>query len=173
MSFSELAAERGLTASSRVLLLEQGTAEIDGASTLRIAPGAPVLVLRRLRLLDGIPTLLQESTLPLGRLPGLEEVTAQEFAARSLYRIIEEICGMTPMRADFTVEARPNDPELAGLLATAVDRPLLWTIQTTYDLKGQPIEHGWSAYPHDRYRFRASLVRAPVIAMSADEENQL
>ncbi len=171
MSFTELAAERGLVASSKIVLLEEQTAEMDVASTLRIAPGAPVLVLRRLRLLDDIPTLLQESTLPLGRLPALSAVGAQEFATISLYRIIEERCAVTPMRADFTVEARPNEPELAELLATALDRPLLWTLQTTYDLKGQPIELGWSAYPHDRYRFRASLVRTPLIPIGTDEES--
>src|SRR5262245_47670772 len=49
MSFSEMAASRGLTPGGRVLERSTRSASIDEADALGLAPGAPLFVLERLR----------------------------------------------------------------------------------------------------------------------------
>lgn len=154
LSFTALAERRGLTPMSRLVAQEERPADMDEAANLQIVPGDRIVVLERVRLLDNVPTLLQRSFLPLSQLPGLK---GQDLSQRSLYRALEECCGVVPVRADFTVEARPCSPRQAELLGIDVGSPLLWTTQTTYDRVGRIVEWGWGAYPHDRYRFRATL----------------
>ena len=64
VSFSDLAASNGLTATSVVLSNVTRPSSLDEADLLGIAPGAPVVDLVRLRQLDGIPTLIDYSLLP-------------------------------------------------------------------------------------------------------------
>src|SRR6187402_3640688 len=52
-SFSETAARMGLSATSRVLRAEVVPATIDEGELLQVAPGAPLFVLERVRLLGG------------------------------------------------------------------------------------------------------------------------
>src|SRR5882757_5617587 len=52
MGFTQMARQRGLVATSRVLSLEYREATIDESESLRVAPGAPMIDLSRLRLLD-------------------------------------------------------------------------------------------------------------------------
>src|SRR4051794_5980345 len=64
-SFTELGAERGLTASARVLVHTVRPALLDEADTFRIAPGADVFEMERLRMLDGLPIALDRTRVPL------------------------------------------------------------------------------------------------------------
>lgn len=163
VNFTELAERRGLKATSRLIRQQERSADMDEAARLQIVPGEKIFVLERVRLLDGVPTLLQLSHLPLSRLPGL---AGRDLSESSLYRTLEHFCGVVPVRADFAVEARSSTEEIAGLLEIEPGSPLLWTTQTSYGRDGQIVEWGWGAYPHDRYRFRATLTstRSPQVA---------
>src|SRR5439155_3338403 len=101
-SFSEMAATRGLTAASRVIDRQVRAASMDEAETLRLAPGAPLFELARLRLLDGMPILVDRSRLPLALAPELDDV---DFSTTSLYTVLQERYGIRPTRAHFSIEA--------------------------------------------------------------------
>lgn len=161
LSFSDLARRRGLTPASRLLSLESAHASLEAAETLGIAPGAPVILFERLRLADQVPTVLQNSIIPVTRIPGIEVDALADLGDRSLYSLLEESYAVSPVRGDYVVEARPADTRTADLLEIDAGSPVLWTTQTTYDELGQAIQLEWSAYPHDRYRFRATLTRSP------------
>ncbi len=158
LSVTELAAERGLAARSRVLLAQLRPAGLDDAEELEIAPGAEVFVLDRVRHNNGVPFARQQSTIRSDRVPGIADI---DFAEHSLYASLEERWGISPTRADYAVEARPAEAEHAEHLGIEPGSPLLWATQRTFDQHGSIIEIGWSAYPWDRYRFRATLTRRP------------
>ena len=156
MSFSEMAASRGLAATARVLDLRVRPSSIDEAERLALAPGAPLVELERLRLMDAVPILIDRCQVPAALAPGLEET---DFATISLYRELEERFGLRPARARFAVEAVAADDRQAGLLDLRPGEPLLRCTQVTEDEAGRAIELSEMVYRGDRYRFRATLVR--------------
>jgi GntR family transcriptional regulator len=160
LSFTELAERRGLTPSGKLLNLTTRPATLDEAEVLRIAAGSSLVEIDRLRLMNEVPTVLQHSLLPLSKLAGLDlDSLRLELAGGSLYRLLEERHGVIAMRADYLVEARAASPEEAELLQISLGSPVLQTTQVTFDSFGGPFEKHRSVYPHDRYRFQATLTR--------------
>jgi GntR family transcriptional regulator len=154
MSFSAMARSMGLTPSSRVLAQEVRPADLDEAGQLGVAPGARLLDLRRLRMLDDLPVAIDRSRVPLAVAPRIAEAA---FERGSLYDALTE-AGAVPHRADYSVEALPADPEQAELLDLQPGQPLLVTKQVTYATDRRVIELGGIIYRGDRYRFRATLL---------------
>ena len=130
-------------------------ATIDEAEALRIAPGADLFVIERVRLLDEVPIALDESRIPLAIAPSLP---AADWTVDSLYETLEQF-GAAPVWAEFAVAAEKADVRCSRLLDIDVGEPLLVARQTTYDANDWPIELGLMRYRGDRYRFRATLVR--------------
>jgi GntR family transcriptional regulator len=156
MSFSEMAAARGLDAGSRVIASRIRPASIDEAETLGLAPGAELFELERLRTLDEVPILIDRTRLPMALVPGLDGL---DLDGLSLYDVLEKRYGLRPTRARFAVEAVAADEREARLLGLEPGRPLLRCDQLTEDVTGKLIERCEMLYRGDRYRFRASLVR--------------
>jgi DNA-binding GntR family transcriptional regulator len=156
-SFTETAQRRGLTASARVLLARVRAATLDEAEVLGVAPGVELFELHRVRLLSGVPLAFDEVLVPLAIAPGLPD---HDFATASLYRTLQA-AGTVPSRADYAVESAAADARAAELLDLALHAPVLITLQTTYDQSERVIERSRMTYRGDRYRFRASLTRAP------------
>jgi DNA-binding GntR family transcriptional regulator len=157
MSFSEMAASRGLTPGGQVLERGVRPATIDEAESLRLAPGATLFELERLRTMDGVPILVDRTRVPLSLAPGLDAI---DLAETSLYAVLEERFGLRPTRAHFTVEAIAADERRASLLGLEPGQPLLRCRQQTDDAAGRPIELCEMTYRGDRYRFLATLARA-------------
>jgi GntR family transcriptional regulator len=156
MSFSEMAAVRGLRAASAVIETQVRAASMDDAETLRLAPGAPIFELERLRSMDDMPILLDRSRIPLALAPEVEDV---DFSKESLYAVLEERYGIRPARAHFSIEAVPAGTREAKLLGVEPGAPLLRCDQVTEDEGGRLIELCQMRYRGDRYRFRGTLVR--------------
>jgi GntR family transcriptional regulator len=156
MSFSEMAASRGLTPRARVLNTRVRSATIDEAETLGLAPGASLFEIERLRLMDDVPIMIDRSCIPLALAPELVEV---DFSRVSLYSVLENR-GVQPARANFAVEAIAADEHRAALLDLEPGEPLLRCSQLTEDETGRLIEMCEMVYRGDRYRFRATLVRS-------------
>jgi GntR family transcriptional regulator len=156
-SFSETAAERGLTPSTRVIEQVVRPATMDEAEVLGLAPAADVVQLDRLRLLDGIPTVVQTSCLSLRQVPGIETV---DFSYCSLYQVLREQFGLLPTRCDYTVQAQAATEPVAVLLAVGAGFPVLVGHEITFDQNDRPISMGRLTYRGDAYRFKASLFRS-------------
>ncbi|HWQ22838.1 MAG TPA: GntR family transcriptional regulator [Gaiellaceae bacterium] len=157
MSFTELGAARGLTASARVLRQGVRPATLEEAELFGVAPGADVFELERVRLLDGISVALDRALVPVAVAP---ELVHLDFTTASLYEALERAgCGL--VRAAYTTEARAADPYQAEQLEVTPGFPLLYTTTTAYAGDDRVVEYGETAYRGDRYRFRATLVRSP------------
>jgi GntR family transcriptional regulator len=155
MGFSELGAARGFTPTARVLSVAVRPAKFEEAELFGVAPGSEIFDLKRLRRLDGVPTAIDRTRIPLSRAPGLAEA---DFSEDSLYAVLDAE-GAGPVRAEYTVHAAPADTEQAELLDLEIGAPLLVTETTAFDHSGRLVELAVTAYPGDRYRFRATLTR--------------
>jgi GntR family transcriptional regulator len=156
MSFSKMAASRGLVPGARVIGRRVRPATIDEAETLGLAPGAALFELERLRLMDDVPILIADARIPLALAPELNEI---DFSTGSLYDALEERYGLRPARAHLTVEASAAGERESALLGLKRGEPLLRCHQLTEDDTGRLIELCEMLYRGDRYRLRTTLVQ--------------
>ena len=152
VGFTQMAQMRGLVASSRILSLEYRDGTFDESEALRVAPGAPLLDLARLRLLDGQPTAIERLRMPTSRVRWPEgfDFTGSIYAAM-------ESQGIVPTVADAFVDVIDASEAEAGLLGVAPGRGLLRLNCVTTGADGVFISLETSMYHPDRYRFRAVL----------------
>lgn len=128
-------------------------ATLDEAELPAVAPGAPLLSLRRLRRLDGLPIAVDHSLLPAHLLPDADSI---DFATGSLYAALRAR-QVHPNQSSYEVQAEAATAEVAELLAIDRGFPELAARQVAQDTSGRPIERGHITYRGDRYRFRAVL----------------
>jgi DNA-binding GntR family transcriptional regulator len=155
LSFTELGARHGLEATARVLRLESRPATIEEAELFGVAPGAELVELERLRLLDAVPVAVDATRFPLARAP---RALQTDFASASLYDVLEQ-SGCPPVRASYTVEALPAPEREGALLGIRTGEPVLVAETAAYDPSDRLVELARTHYRSDRYRFRATLVR--------------
>lgn len=155
MSISELGRSRGLEATARVLASEIRPATIDEAEAFGIAPGAELLELQRLRMLDGLPIALDENRVPIRVLPSAADL---DFTTESLYDAIER-AGHGLVRADYELEARIAGERDAELLGLEPGAPVLFATTVAVGEDGRIVDLGQTLYRADRYRFQATLMR--------------
>jgi GntR family transcriptional regulator len=149
LSLTELARSRGLTPSSRVLLCRVRPADMDEAEVLRMAPGADLFELERLRLLDGAAIAIERDRMPLRVLPNAMEI---DFATASLYASLSD-AGHAPVTTRLQIEAKAADETEAKLLDLPLAAPILVATERTSDEHGQTFVLGYSVYRSDRHRF--------------------
>lgn len=155
LSFTELGARRGLTATARVLRKRVRPATLEEAERIGIAPGAEMFEIDRLRMLDGVAVALDHTRVPIAIAPELPHI---DFRKASLYSVLEQ-AGAGLVRADYTTEACAANAAQARRLGVTVGDPLLLARTTSYDSANRVVELGETAYRSDRYRFHATLVR--------------
>jgi GntR family transcriptional regulator len=154
--FSETAARMGLVASSLVLRAERIRASLDQAEELQIAPGTPLFLLERVRLLNDLPIALDLTMMPATIADRFESA---DFAVDSLYDLIAD-AGMEMSGADSSIEAREADAYIASHLALEVGKPVLVMHQVAVDLASRPLFTSSISYSGDRYRLRTFFARA-------------
>jgi GntR family transcriptional regulator len=161
MGFTDLAAHRGFATTSRVLTCAVRAPSLDEAEVLKAPPGADVLELERVRLMDGAPVGWQRVIAAVWLAPSLAELS---FERASLFRAFREH-DIAPTRADYGVAAIPAHARASDLLLVSPGTCLLQVKAVTSDQHGRPIEISEGIFLGDRYRFTASV--------SADARPQL
>ncbi len=153
MGFSEMARMKGSFPDS--IVLEQSTrpAAFEEAEALAIMPGDDILVLRRIRRLNGVPIAVDRSLVPLHILPNALTI---DFMRASLHAAFNA-ADATVVAAETEVEAIIADSEQAELLKVDQGFPLLKVRQAFFDARGRIVERGVIIYRSDRYRFRSRL----------------
>jgi GntR family transcriptional regulator len=116
-------------------------------------PSDDVLLLRRVRRLNGVPVAVDRSVVPLFLIP---DALTLDFSTGSLQAALIA-AGSAPTFADTEVEAVAADSELVALLKVPTGFPLLKVRQAFFDATGRPVERGLIIYRGDRYRFRSRL----------------
>ena len=140
-SFTEDMLSRGMTAGSRILLTEQ------------VAPGAPVILFRRLRLADGEPMAIETSYLN----DKLFHPMLDKYTGGSFYSFMRDELGLVPRRAVQSLEVADIPEWEAKLLGDPGRSVALLMCRQTFDASDRPIEYVVSKYRSDKYRFHIEL----------------
>ncbi|HEX5500895.1 MAG TPA: GntR family transcriptional regulator [Thermomicrobiales bacterium] len=152
-SFTDDARRRGQEPGGRVLEATLIHASPEQALRLQIAPGAEIVSLRRLRLLDDVPVMIQHTLLPHACCPGMLE---RDLTGRSLYSELGERYGVVLARGQSVIGARLAEPEERALLELTEPDCVLTVDQMTYGRDGRPIE--WLRSAHHPRRYPLSIV---------------
>lgn len=151
----EEVAARGGEITSEVLRHETVPAPAQIAHQLGLEPEGEVTVLVRLRHVDGEPWSLSTTWLP----PRLGALIAEaDLRTASLYQVLQEQ-GVQAVSGERAVEAAVTDEAEGELLGLGPHQPVLRLTSTTFDEKGQAIEHFSALHRGDRSRFVFPVAR--------------
>lgn len=141
---------RGYTPGAEVITFERRPAEPSAAKELQLPISTPVYYIRRLRLINQEPVMLERFTLPVRRVPGLERY---DLASCSVYEVMETEYGISVTRARQSLEPVVAAEYEAELLRVNPGAPLMLEQRLSFDQDEQPIEYGNDLYRGDRFRF--------------------
>ena len=159
LSFTEETLARGATPSSRTLQLRLEPATPGLRERFNLKPHQGVVLLERLRLVNGSPLAVQQAYLPRHLVPGLIERTEP---IESLYQILANTYGLLPTNASETYSPIELDADKARLLETRAGAPAFQVDRTVSDQHGRTIEFVISAVRRDTYKLRLLLSRGPM-----------
>jgi GntR family transcriptional regulator len=146
--FSEQLRRHGLVAGARVLAASEIPASRAASTALAIEVGDPVYEVRRLRLADGQPILIEHSLFPARHCPGLLESRLDG----SLYELLDSKYGLRPYRARESLEPVTAGVREAEALGVAEGAPLMLVERTAYAKSGTPLEFARDLFRGDRTR---------------------
>jgi GntR family transcriptional regulator len=147
---------RGQRLETRVLRLEREPVSPVVAEVLGLAETDEIVLLERLRIVDGEPWEVTTAYLPHRLCAPILEL---DMTSRSLYQTLEADLGLRLHRGTRSVEAGRASKEVAKHLGVAQGSPVLILRGTTYLEDGQPVEHFVGIHRGDRSRFEVELFR--------------
>lgn len=121
------------------------------AENLGIKAGDKLIKIKRLRLADGRPMMLERSYLPYCKFMSLARADLEK---KALYKIFSEDCHETIKMADEEFYASIVSEEDAKLLQVQADAPVLQLLRTTYNVDNKVIEYTISVARADRFRYK-------------------
>jgi GntR family transcriptional regulator len=155
VSTTEDMRRRGWPLLTRVLSVQLLPAAAHVACALEIAPEAPVYVLCRLRVVEGVPLSIQTAHLPAALCPKLDE---NDLSA-SLYNLLEGRYGLHLWSGREILRARGATAWEANLLEIREGAPVMYAERITYGADGVPVEYLEAVWRGDRYDFKVNLSR--------------
>jgi GntR family transcriptional regulator len=145
---------QGEHVTTRVLGSRLAAADRRVADALGLRPRGRVVVLERLRLVDGHPMSLQRSFLP----PALGEPVMQaDLAVTPLVQVLEFKLGVTIERARETVSAVRLGRREARELGCPAGVPAFESERVSFDAAGAPVVFDRVYIPGDRFRITREL----------------
>ena len=146
--FSEQLRRHGMVAGARVLSATLRPAGPAAGAALRIGEDGQAYEIRRIRLADGRPMVLERSLFPAERFPGLLDGRLDG----SLYELLEVRYGLRPHRARESLEPVTAGVREAEALEVAEGAPLMLVERTAYARSGEPLEFARDLFRGDRTR---------------------
>jgi len=128
---------------------------MDAYSGLQEEKRNPLIVIRRIRYLEGKPFAIESSYLPFSIGRSLLVKTFDE--KFSIYRYLEEEHGICFSCADHVIEPKKASPHDAALLGIKRDMPVLFISGVTFSGSGEPVEYIKGIYRGDRYKLKVNI----------------
>lgn len=144
----------GHVVTTHVLRQEEGIADEQEATALKLAPGSAVYRLRRLRFVDGKPWLLVDTTIPQTVAPGLLRANLEN---RSLYEHLRRHNGIAPAGADRWLQAVIPSESEAELLQLEPGKPVLRIESVAWGSDNVPFEMYQALHRSDESRFYVGI----------------
>ena len=155
-SFTDQMKSLGKNPETKILLYRVVEAKKYFADKLNVALGDKLIKIKRLRLADGVPMMLERTYLPLKLFLSLTE---EHLAEKPLYDIFSEDYGQVVKMAEekfYAGVARINDSEYLDIHeGTAV----LNLVRTTYNAKNEIIEYTLSVARGDQFKYKTVHLR--------------
>jgi GntR family transcriptional regulator len=138
---------------SRLIDVRRGKAGAEVARALELRTGDPVILLRRVLEFSGVPTVVDDITLPGALFRGLTRARYQAYHG-SMYGFFETAFGVRMLKAREHLRAVAADAASAALLGVPLGAPLLAVDRVTYTYAERPVElrRGMCATRHHHYQ---------------------
>jgi GntR family transcriptional regulator len=150
--FSDDMRRRGLRPSYHAVFAGRGRASREAGDALGLRVNSPVYHSRRILKADDQPIGLALSWIPLRVFEGTSLPTAEDLSRNSLYRWLNDTCGVKLTGARETIEAALAEGEMAAELDVPVGAALLVVRRLSEAADGTPIEYAVLHFRADRYR---------------------
>ena len=154
-SFREIMMEAGLKFTTRLLARTVTMMTDDLSLKLDVPEDRHLIYIKRVRIVDGEPVLLQESWLPHSLCPRLLDADLER---EGLLELIEKRCGIRIAKVRDWIGVAEAEPEEAQALGLAAGTPCLLLEQFFYGPDGQ-IMYTRSLKNPDRFRLVIELER--------------
>jgi DNA-binding GntR family transcriptional regulator len=139
---------------SRIQALERGDPSPPLAAALRLAPGAEVWRLVRVRLLDGRPAVVETAVIPAALAPGLDEL--RDRLTGSLYEALADCYGLHDDHEEQYLEVTAAGAEERRLLALATGAQVVRLRGLSMTAQGLPFDCFEQVYPATEFAFYIS-----------------
>jgi GntR family transcriptional regulator len=146
--FSAQLRRHGKVAGARVLAAAMIPASATAAAALGLTEGDHVAEVRRIRMADGKPMVIEHSLFPAALFPDLLECRLDG----SLYELLEERYGQRPHRARERLEPVVAGVREAEALEVDEGAPLMLVERIAYSATGRPLEFARDLFRGDRTR---------------------
>ncbi|KUY70880.1 GntR family transcriptional regulator [Burkholderia sp. RF4-BP95] len=126
------------------------------ATKLNVPEGAPLVEIRRVRLLNREPVSLEQTWVPaaLGK-----RLAGADLATRDIFLILENDCGVPLGHADVSIDAILADDEIVDALRVEESSPVLRIERLTHDASGAPIDYEHLYFRGDAFQYRLRIDR--------------
>jgi GntR family transcriptional regulator len=141
---------------SRLLECRRGRATAEAARMLDLKTGDPVVVLRRLLIFGGEPTVIDEIWLPGAIFRKLTAAIFDEYKG-SLYKLFETEFDVRMIRAEEKIRAVPASASDAELLGVDEGFPLLSVERLSFTYGDKAVEWRRGSYLTSRHFYRNEL----------------
>lgn len=148
-SFTDIMLAQGKTPSSKTVSYHLANPSLSEKEKLKLADGAQVLRMERIRYADNVPISFEVATVP--------EALVQQFSkaevTSSLYRTLERKAGLTLGGAEQTITAQTASERIAEFLDIKRGAPILRLRQRSFLKDGRPFEYVRTQYVGSRFEF--------------------
>lgn len=158
-SFSDDMTSRGLQPGYGQVHVSVEPADPQVADALGAEVGTPVVRVERQLLANGAALAYSTSWMSSDVVPTDAVDEVRTFATGSLYRWLEEKCGVRLTHGTELIESGVADEHLALRLGISPGDPVLNATRIARAEDGSPVEYAQRSYRADRYRYRVELVR--------------
>jgi GntR family transcriptional regulator len=154
-SFTENMVHKGITPGARLLCLQRIPATRSISQELHLDLGQDVYYVKRLRLANQEPMVIEHSYFPAALFPGLDK---HDLETQSIYRILESEYDVGLAQASQSYEPTVANEEESELLKIPPGAPLMLVRRTAFDKQGRPVEQAKDLYRGDRNRFVSKMI---------------
>ena len=152
-SFSEDMRRRGMVASSETLSLRRELAGARLGRFLNVSPGEEIVVVKRLRLADGVSMAIETLHIPASVVPGVQSRDLEG----SFYELLHDRYGIEIATASQTIEPTVTNEEESAALGVPLHSPAFLFERTSRDRTDRTLEFVHSIYRGDRYQIVSEL----------------
>jgi GntR family transcriptional regulator len=141
---------------SRLIECRRARAGAEVARLLDLKPGDGIMLIRRVLVFAGEPTVLDEISLPATIFKGLSAAKFNEYRG-SMYNLFETEFGTRMIRADERLRAVAADANASEVLGVAEGAPLLCVDRVSFTYGDRPVEFRRGLYRTETHYYQNEL----------------